>query len=293
MTMYLLTIITVCLNDRNALLKTIKSFLSQDIYIHNKELLEQIEYLIIDGGSNDGTIELIKSYQRLYPHLFRYISEKDSGIYDAMNKGLRTANGKWIQFLNAGDAYADNGVLSYVWSTLCENDSDVIYGDTILVFNDKYERYAPSIPKMQCTMGFIHQAAFFKRTMHLIYPYDLKYKFASDNNTVIGMCLDKKTFYRIAYPICRYDCSGVSFQRSNEYLKEVKQIQIDRGISTERSVATFHAYLLSRIKALVFMRFPSLRWRIIKLKHHFFNPEEEELYAKYKARFENQKCITQ
>jgi glycosyltransferase involved in cell wall biosynthesis len=95
----LVTVITVCFNCKSDIEKTIKSVLEQTY--------DNIEYLIIDGGSTDGTVDVIKTYS---DRLAYWVSEPDRGIYDAMNKGLQKAAGEWVNFMNVGDLFVDEMV---------------------------------------------------------------------------------------------------------------------------------------------------------------------------------------
>jgi len=114
----LISIITVCYNSVDFIEQTIKSVVLQEF--------DDYEYIIIDGGSNDGTLEIIEKYKS---HLAYYHSKPDKGIVDAFNQGLTKANGEWIVFLNSDDQYCDNKVLSDMARTLRENKSvDLIYG---------------------------------------------------------------------------------------------------------------------------------------------------------------------
>ena len=112
----LVTVVTVCRNVKSSLEKTMNSLLHQS-YAH-------IDYVIIDGASTDGTPEMLGKTEGV-----RWISEPDMGIYDAMNKGIRMAEGEWVIFMNAGDVFASDDTLSKVFSV--ERDADVIYGDVI------------------------------------------------------------------------------------------------------------------------------------------------------------------
>ncbi len=113
------TIITVCLNSKKTIRDTIESVLGQTY--------KNIEYLIVDGGSTDGTLDIIREYEPRFGGRMRYISEKDKGIYDAMNKGLRMSRGSVIGIINSDDYYekeAVERVMSYRWS----GDPQVVYG---------------------------------------------------------------------------------------------------------------------------------------------------------------------
>ena len=119
-----ISIITVCFNSARTLRDTIESIMQQDY--------ENIEYIIIDGGSTDGTLEIIKEYKARINYS---ISEKDNGIYDAMNKGIQVATGDIVGILNSDDFYPNNYILSIVSKAFSKNSCDAVYGD--LVYVDK------------------------------------------------------------------------------------------------------------------------------------------------------------
>ena len=112
------TIITICLNSAETIAQTIASVLNQDY--HN------IEYLVIDGQSTDGTLEIIYNHKE---QIAKILSEKDNGLYAAFNKGINLANGEIIGILNSDDYFADNGVVSKVVKAIEENNSEGVYGD--------------------------------------------------------------------------------------------------------------------------------------------------------------------
>lgn len=112
------TVITVCFNVVSTIEKTMQSVIMQNYF--------DMEYLIIDGASTDGTLTKIREYSSLYP-IIKVVSEKDTGIYNAMNKGLRISSGEYINFLNAGDYYFDNSVISDVMQRLEARRTDVLY----------------------------------------------------------------------------------------------------------------------------------------------------------------------
>ena len=103
------SIITVCFNSESTIKETIESVLSQDY--------SNIEYIIVDGGSIDKTVDIIKSYGN---KISKWVSEKDEGLYDAMNKGLKMAQGDVVGLINSDDVYIDNGVISTVLQLLKE-----------------------------------------------------------------------------------------------------------------------------------------------------------------------------
>ncbi len=171
-----ISVVTVTFNAKDVLERTIRSVLSQT-YAH-------IEYILVDGKSEDGTIDVIKAYSSAIDKL---VIEPDQGLYDAMNKGIQLATGAYICFLNAGDTFFCETTLSDLMESIPEDQfPDVMYGETALV-NRKGEYRGMrrlSAPKRLTWKSFrsgmvvCHQA-FFARTA-LVEPYDLSYRFSSD-----------------------------------------------------------------------------------------------------------------
>jgi glycosyltransferase len=129
----LVSIITTVFNGENSIEAAIKSVLNQNY--------PNIEYIIIDGGSTDGTIEIVNKYR---DKIAKFISESDKGIYDGMNKGLKMANGEIIGFLNADDLYTNKNVIETMVKSLEERNADVCWGDLVYVDtkdSDKIIRY--------------------------------------------------------------------------------------------------------------------------------------------------------
>ena len=170
----LISIITITYNAANEILPTLVSL--------REQTYKDFEYLVIDGASRDNTIELVRENA---PEGARIISEPDRGLYDAMNKGLRNASGRYILFLNAGDAFAAPYVLA-AYAEAALTDPDVIYGDTMLV-NSKRRVIAPrhlSAPDTLCADAFshgmtiCHQAFMVRRD--IAPEYNTAYRFSAD-----------------------------------------------------------------------------------------------------------------
>jgi len=166
-----ITVITVVLNAAKDLEETINSVVNQT-YLNK-------EYIVIDGGSVDGTIDVIKKYNDKITY---WISEKDNGIYHAMNKGILLAKGEYIHFLNAGDTYYDKTTLSQIANYLV---SDIVYGRT--VYKTKYgyylAKYSTSLNTNVIKYGMVvtHQSIFYKKKIFEQNGfYDLHYKFLAD-----------------------------------------------------------------------------------------------------------------
>lgn len=114
-----INIVTINLNNKSGLEKTINSVINQTFF-------DKINYIIIDGGSIDGSIDIIDRYK---DYLSYYVSEKDNGIFNAMNKGVSFCNGEYVQFLNSGDNLHDNKVIENIYNELTE---DVVYGNMLV-----------------------------------------------------------------------------------------------------------------------------------------------------------------
>ena len=189
----LVTVITVCYNAREMLLRTMNSVWAQT-YKH-------VEYVIVDGASTDGTLELLEEYGGRIDH---WVSESDKGIYDAMNKGVSMAKGKWVIFMNAGDCFADNHVVENVFSV--PRQADVIYGDVVKGGVVK----KASSPRNAHRMFFCHQCVFVKIESLKAFPFDISHKMSADFKQMKQLWLAGKQFLQLDFPIADFDVQGVS-----------------------------------------------------------------------------------
>ncbi len=164
-----LSIIIPVLNDKKGLLRTLKSIFNQKF--------DDYEIIIIDGDSNDGTQKIIKKFGK---KINVFVSEKDKGIYDAINKGIKISNGKYINIINANDTYYSKGSLMFAKKHLTKNNYDFLFGAVLK--NKIYYKYEPS--KMNWSFNFYpaHSGGFFvKKIVHnKIGLYSLKYPCSSD-----------------------------------------------------------------------------------------------------------------
>ena len=130
----LISIVTVVYNGIKDIEKTIQSVIGQNY--------PKIEYIIIDGGSNDGTVEVIKKYADYVDY---WVSEPDGGIYYAMNKGIEVAKGEWIHFRNCGDYFINESILMNFFANKIENDVIIVHGNTRFIYQNMYEDRKPLI----------------------------------------------------------------------------------------------------------------------------------------------------
>ncbi|WP_411882765.1 glycosyltransferase family 2 protein [Polaromonas sp. YR568] len=163
------SVVTVVFNGEMHLETTILSVLDQD-YPH-------LEYIVIDGGSTDGTLDIVRKYTQ---RISCWRSEKDQGIYDAMNKGLRLATGAWINFMNAGDAFHSADTLTRVFSVPTGGNT-VIYGGVEIRYPDFKRIEQPGRPaRLWQGMQFSHQSAFAEVGYHREHPFNAANRIAAD-----------------------------------------------------------------------------------------------------------------
>ena len=196
----LISIITVVYNADKYLEQTIKSVINQDY--------NNIEYIIIDGGSTDGTMSVIKEYEESISY---WVSEKDNGIYDAMNKGIDIASGKWINFMNAGDSFYNNKVLSEVF----KNDLSgikIVYGDRQVIFqnNTRKRVKAESLNLIWKGKPMCHQSCFVDAIYHKQNKFTLKYNICDDFKFIYDAYQKGVSFKYINLVVANYLAGGSS-----------------------------------------------------------------------------------
>ena len=171
------TVVTVCLNAEKTIQKTIESVLNQNY--------QDIEYIIMDGQSRDGTIDIIKRYQG--DLRIKLISEKDTGLYNAMNKATQISSGRYICFLNSGDCFCDNSVITDIVPFL---DADIVYGNVIRSFQNQKvrETYAGKYKLMRMLMMgkmMSHQSIFTKTNIMQKYRFDEQFRICADFDFIV------------------------------------------------------------------------------------------------------------
>ena len=202
------TVVTAVLNDAGHIEQTILSVISQtDI---------EIEYIIVDGGSKDGTLELIGKYKDKISLL---ISEPDRGVYDAMNKGIKYSTGDFVYFLNSGDVLLNPSILSKIKLEELKERNAIIYGNVVVAYGniEALEKPRPFFnSKMKFKgIGICHQSMFFPGELIRNEKYDLSYKIAADYDLVYRLWRKGTEFLYRDITIAKYDWGkGIS---SNPY----------------------------------------------------------------------------
>lgn len=236
------SVVTVCRNALPLLRKTVESVVSQSF--------PDIEYVIIDGSSTDGTREYVKS---LGDKVTVFISEPDNGIYDAMNKGIAHAHGEWVIFMNAGDTFYSEDTVERVFANKDYSGYGVIYGDVAKGTDaeDLIVKKA-SAPHNSHRMFFCHQSAFYRREELEQTLFDTRHRMSADIHQVKRLYKRGVKFCQLDMPIAIFDTSGVSNVRRSTGLRD--------NISVVNELDPF----LTRLKLLPKLYIPYL---ICSLRH--------------------------
>ena len=213
------SIITINYNNDEGLRHTIGSVVCQTYHDY--------EYIVIDGGSTDDSVSIIKSFADKIDY---WVSEEDNGIYHAMNKGVAQAHGDYCIFMNSGDCFYDNQVLCHVFES--QADEDIIIGKTVIDDSDHiispppigeftmYHLYSGSIP---------HQGSFIRTDLLKKYPYDEKLKISSDWKFFVQtLIINNCSFQFLDVFVARYDTGGIGLSHpdlmkseKDEYMEEL------------------------------------------------------------------------
>ena len=205
-----LSIITVNLNNRDGLQKTIDSVVSQTF--------KDFEWIVIDGGSTDGSKELIKRYA---DHFAYWVSEPDKGIYNAMNKGIKVAKGEYLQFLNSGDWLCNETALER--SFMHGFTSDIAYGDLWFCNGETKEKYRyPNKLTLKFLYDFSlgHCASFIRKEVIENELYNENFKIVSDWEFFLKQAFKNKTFEHIDEDVSCFDTNGLSSKNEQLLLLE-------------------------------------------------------------------------
>nr|WP_293834720.1 glycosyltransferase family 2 protein [uncultured Arsenicibacter sp.] len=250
-----ISVITINLNNKDGLKKTIESVVSQDY--------ENFEYILVDGYSTDGSIDVIDCYSN---RINKILSEKDSGMYEAMNKGWKMASGDYCLFLNSGDCLNNEKILSEV-SKFLKPEYDIVYGDVINCYGERKEKFIfPAyigIYELMTYSTYPHQATFIKRDLLVsLGGYDERYKVVSDWLFFLKATIElNPKVLKVELFVCYFDMNGISNTSnwSNETIQALSE-NYPFLIETKKHLIDLRKYKLSRAHS-------SLSWLIEKIKN--------------------------
>lgn len=250
-----ITIATVVFNGIKEIENTIQSVLKQDY--------SNLEYIVIDGASSDGTVDIIKKYDTQISY---WLSETDKGIYDAMNKAINVASGDWILFMNCGDYFYSSTVISEIFHLNANyDDFAVVYGDAMFRFKDKtylVEAYESAPDRF---MPFSHQSAFTKTNLAKDNLFDTSYKITADTEFFLRLTRKGYVFKHLSIVVCSYDSyEGVSVSNESLRAEELVEMQIKHGASYTEYYANFikEAKKKEKLRKLL----PSFIWDYLRLR---------------------------
>lgn len=245
-----LSIITINRNNANGLEKTLRSVAVQTF--------KEFEYIIVDGASTDDSVEVIKKYEPLFLHL-KWVSEPDSGIYNAMNKGIRMVSGDYIQILNSGDGLASPDVTEQMWGALERvGFPNILYGNMVKCFPDGRRMVDKCFAGQEITMlgmytGTLnHDPAYIRRDLFEKYGYyDENLKIVSDWKWYLqAIILGGEKPYYVDMDVTLFDMTGIS--ETNKELDKAERKQVLDQMFPKAILADYErfAFPINQIKRL-------------------------------------------
>ena len=244
-----ISVITINRNNEVGLKRTIASVLAQSY--------RDFEYILVDGASSDGSADVVR--QAGANTSVKWVSEPDSGIYNAMNKGIRMASGEYLLFLNSGDTFASISTLADIKERL--DGSDIIIGRVNVVSGERIIRQSKQYEEQDLGMfnlylqGVPHQASFIRRSLLLEHPYDENLKINSDWKFFLQtIVLENRTVKLIPDFVANYDDAGISSTHMDWLLDERERVFCDLvpdRIAKEYLAVFPHYYEVKRVKWLL------------------------------------------
>lgn len=229
-----ISVITVVLNNAEGFRQTARSVINLQY--------PGIEFIVIDGGSTDGTVDAIKARSE---HIVYWISEPDKGIYDAMNKGLAKATGEWVNFMNAGDVFFDSHVLSGIFSEDHEG-AEMIYGDSIAKYPG-FQALRKARPTEFLWKGMIccHQSMFIRTDLIKNEGYRSGLHFSADYEMILRLYNEGKKFLYVPQTIAIFDTRGISnMEMVRSARSNLEILRSFRALTKEQKI--FHRRFISK-----------------------------------------------
>jgi glycosyltransferase involved in cell wall biosynthesis len=235
----LVSVITVVFNGESFLEKTIQSVINQSY--------ENIEYIIIDGGSSDGTLDIIRKYEQ---HIDYWSSEPDGGIYDAMNKGIDLANGEWLNFMNGGDEFYHQSSIAVMFADQEHLNAQIIFGNHQVIYPNDRVRIAKGGKVNNLWKGsqFCHQATFIKAEYHKTAKFNLSTHIAADFEFFYNAWKASVRFHHVDKVIAKYESGGVSDVKRVDAILEFwtivdKSARVNLYFATKVMIETLKSFL--------------------------------------------------
>lgn len=250
------SVVTIVRNDKAGLKNTYESVLSQTF--------TDFHWVVIDGASNDGTTEYLKSIQE---NFLNVLSEPDRGIYDAMNKGLNLAQGQYVVFMNAGDTFADNNTLSNVYGALNNSNADLLYGDSLEKFHGEELAYKKSRGHAWVYYGMFacHQSVYYSQNLIGSHRYNTTFKVAGDYDFTAMMVKSSKNIRYLNLPLSIFDLTGISL--NNRALGRVENWKVQR-VTLNMSLFSCFCIRVAYLTSSFLAQNTPLVYKILRFKTH-------------------------
>ena len=266
------SVITVCYNAGETMEKTLLSIMDQTY--------DNIELVIKDGGSSDNTRDIISKIIKQYPsRCVIFESSADSGIYDAMNRGVEISSGQWLIFINAGDEFYKNDVIEKVINKSHGKHADVLFGDAIVRDNWGEGIWKANLDVITKKMPFCHQACLVQKKCLMENMYDIRFIIGADYNLLLSLFKENKIFYYCDEIISVFDLNGIS---STDYLANLNEqitIRIAQGYLPSqywKSIEYFRKKALAIIKKKIDKYCPGFLYGFLR-----------NIYKKYFKKYES------
>ncbi|PBS28604.1 hypothetical protein A7H89_16800 [Escherichia coli] len=235
----LFTVITINYNNKKGLLRTLSN-------VADLKRKYSFEYVVVDGNSSDGSKDLLAQYRTIIDIC---ISERDSGIYNAMNKGVNVSTGKYINFLNSGDCLFFNEMDSVI-DKLKSNSCDFLYGDYFIKrSNERYIWKNNKTIKHLWKGFFCHQSIFTRRNLLIKYPLNEKLKICGDSDFVLNIIKNKQKIEKVNVPFAIIEPGGVS--DINRIRSLIEQWKVTKEKKIKSSIVVTMFFMLQIIKNML------------------------------------------
>ena len=234
------SVITVCYNAEASIGNTLKSVLDQTF--------KDFEYVIVDGASKDSTLKIIDGFKAGFEEKginLKVISEKDNGIYDAMNKAVRYCDGEWLIYMNAYDSFSDLDVLKDIFENNGFDGIDVIYGDSYRVKGDqkKLDIADKDLEALKDFKFFCHQATFTRRKVFDEIMFDAQFKICADFDFFLQAYLKGYKFHHESRVVCVYSVEGTSNKDYYNTIMDNYNVRIKNGIIKKSPLIKLKAFI--------------------------------------------------
>lgn len=262
------SVVTVVRNDCANIEKTMRSVLEQTY--------KNVQYIIKDGLSKDGTQTIVKSVREQYPNRsVELISCEDTGIYDAMNQAVSYCEGEWVVFINSGDSLATMDILFDIFGQNKEYKNDgVLYGDAVVRDESGDALWKANLDKIKEKMPFCHQSCFVRKSYLLKYPFDCNFKIAADYNQMLDLYNNNVSFRKINSTVAIFELDGVSSTKFISRFKERNLTISNHGIRNKGKILLLLEYLMECVKTVSVKVIPDKilvalkKWYKVNIRHY-------------------------